>query len=33
MPGTTRIADIARYRALGQATGFAGAEVSPIGAP
>jgi NAD(P)-dependent dehydrogenase (short-subunit alcohol dehydrogenase family) len=28
-----RIADIARYRALGEATGFAGAEVRPIGAP
>jgi NAD(P)-dependent dehydrogenase (short-subunit alcohol dehydrogenase family) len=28
-----RIADIARYRALGEATGFAGAEVRPIGVP
>jgi NAD(P)-dependent dehydrogenase (short-subunit alcohol dehydrogenase family) len=28
-----RIADIARYRALGEATGFADAEVRPIGAP
>jgi NAD(P)-dependent dehydrogenase (short-subunit alcohol dehydrogenase family) len=27
-----RLADIARYRALGEATGFAGAEVRPIGA-
>jgi hypothetical protein len=28
-----RMADIARYRALGEATDFAGAEVKPIGAP
>jgi NAD(P)-dependent dehydrogenase (short-subunit alcohol dehydrogenase family) len=28
-----RMADIARYRDLGQATGFAGAEVRTIGAP
>ena len=27
-----RMADIARYRALGQATGFAGAETRKIGA-
>jgi NAD(P)-dependent dehydrogenase (short-subunit alcohol dehydrogenase family) len=28
-----RMADIARYRSLGEATGFAGAEVRPIGVP
>jgi hypothetical protein len=28
-----RLADIARYRALGEATGFTGAEIRPIGAP
>lgn len=29
----TRMADIARYRNVGEATGFADAEVRPIGAP
>jgi NAD(P)-dependent dehydrogenase (short-subunit alcohol dehydrogenase family) len=29
---TARTADIARYRDLGQSTGFAGAEIRPIGA-